>query len=235
MPVCRSSSCHGSKYTTRLQLPDKVLNCSLFKSLFLSQVVFSDQPVLRWQTSRCRQLALVAGRAASAVGAEHGRMKPLRVMKKWVCLLIFASILLACTSLTDSIEQKDELSIATPPADESSEQNATAPTSLRAPRARKGRVIIPVGEFFLYFIVGMAIVVGSQIGLSYWRTTHPKSFERVSYCGLIVVPGVLSAVMHFWRFLIIYGIYFSVTALMGRFALQRPLAASTPRLVQAGR
>ncbi|KZS16992.1 RING finger protein 121 [Daphnia magna] len=83
---------------------------------------------------------------------------------------------------------------------------------------------------FSLIFVSTALVV--QIGIILWRKSHPRSFDVATFCALCLIPSITAFILSFWWFLILWGIFFSISImayLKARF--EKPLLPSTPGLI----
>jgi RING finger protein 121 len=55
-------------------------------------------------------------------------------------------------------------------------------------------------------------MIGAQAALVVWRQRHPRSYERVTFAAVWVVPAGCAVGMGFWRFVAVWTIYSLATA-----------------------
>jgi RING finger protein 121 len=101
-------------------------------------------------------------------------------------------------------------------------------------------------------LILFATLVVSQIALVKWRQMYPhsyhvgsstdvwrnqstnmnddsSSFQLCTLVGMWIIPLVMSAKNHWWRFLFVWMIVSSISGFVVRKAIQKPLDGSTPR------
>jgi RING finger protein 121/175 len=76
----------------------------------------------------------------------------------------------------------------------------------------------------------LALMFASQMGLVYWRRSHPRSFRRVTLLGAwLAVPLLAIATRAFWLLLSLWLVYTLLAARLVARALRVPLDKHTPR------
>ncbi|KXS11044.1 hypothetical protein M427DRAFT_127059 [Gonapodya prolifera JEL478] len=80
------------------------------------------------------------------------------------------------------------------------------------------------------FILLVALM-GSQIGLLYWKRHHSKSFELVGTLGLWSIPPIFGFTNSSWRFITIWALFALLNVFVVWKSTERPLRSLTPRLV----
>ncbi|XP_064080544.1 E3 ubiquitin ligase RNF121-like [Macrobrachium nipponense] len=80
-------------------------------------------------------------------------------------------------------------------------------------------------------LILLAVTVASQIGLVAWKKHHYKSYQLVSMLGVWMIPFILCLHNHWWRFIFIWLLFSSITVIVVKKALERPLDPTTPRQV----
>ncbi|KAJ8342309.1 hypothetical protein SKAU_G00322370 [Synaphobranchus kaupii] len=83
-------------------------------------------------------------------------------------------------------------------------------------------------EMVLILIVTLVI---AQLLLVQWKQRHPKSYNLVTLFQMWVVPLYFTTKLHWWRFLVTWFIFSTVTGLVTFRATRKPLDCTTPRLV----
>uniref|UniRef100_L7M6V6 Putative ring-containing e3 ubiquitin ligase n=1 Tax=Rhipicephalus pulchellus TaxID=72859 RepID=L7M6V6_RHIPC len=80
-------------------------------------------------------------------------------------------------------------------------------------------------------LILLASVVIAQIILVNWKKLHFKSYQRVTMMGMWLIPVCISVHSHWWRFVFIWTIFTVGTFIVMSWALQKPIAGTTPRWV----
>lgn len=80
-------------------------------------------------------------------------------------------------------------------------------------------------------LILLASVVIAQIILVNWKKLHFKSYQRVTMMGMWLIPLCISVHSHWWRFVFIWTIFTVGTCIVMSWALQKPIAGTTPRWV----
>ncbi|KAM7291359.1 RING finger protein 121 [Ixodes scapularis] len=80
-------------------------------------------------------------------------------------------------------------------------------------------------------LILLASVVVAQIVLVQWKKRHFKSYQRASMLGMWLIPLCVSVHSHWWRFVFIWSIFTLFTCIVVSWALQKPIAGTTPRWV----
>lgn len=80
-------------------------------------------------------------------------------------------------------------------------------------------------------LILLAAVVIAQIILVNWKKLHFKSYQRVTMMGMWLIPVCISVHSHWWRFVFIWTIFTVGTCIVMSWALQKPIAGTTPRWV----
>ncbi|KAG0434348.1 hypothetical protein HPB47_019170 [Ixodes persulcatus] len=80
-------------------------------------------------------------------------------------------------------------------------------------------------------LILLASVVVAQIVLVQWKKRHFKSYQRASMLGMWLIPLGVSVHSHWWRFVFIWSIFTLFTCIVVSWALQKPIAGTTPRWV----
>ncbi|XP_055333573.1 E3 ubiquitin ligase Rnf121-like [Paramacrobiotus metropolitanus] len=83
-------------------------------------------------------------------------------------------------------------------------------------------------EMFLILIVTLVL---AHIALTIWKKRHFRSYQAVSLVGLLVVPVVISINHAWYRFVAVWSVFCTITALVMSKGMRKPVAASTARLV----
>ncbi|PNH12443.1 RING finger protein [Tetrabaena socialis] len=77
----------------------------------------------------------------------------------------------------------------------------------------------------------MLLMVGAQTALFLWKKRHRKSYELITLLGLWIMPAVFSLHLHFWRFMIVWAAFSSVTGRLLYACTRKKMARTTPRQV----
>ncbi|PNW85410.1 hypothetical protein CHLRE_03g185100v5 [Chlamydomonas reinhardtii] len=77
----------------------------------------------------------------------------------------------------------------------------------------------------------MLLMVGAQTALFLWKKRHRKSYELVTLLGLWLMPAIFSVHLRFWRFLLIWAIFSSITARLLLACSRKKMSRTTPRQV----
>ncbi len=78
----------------------------------------------------------------------------------------------------------------------------------------------------------LVFVVAAQVTLMMWKQRSPKSFELVTLIGMMVLPPLFALYHLYWRFLLIWTAFASVTAFfLSKPFLEKPMRVTTPRQV----
>ncbi|XP_077290436.1 E3 ubiquitin ligase Rnf121 [Arctopsyche grandis] len=80
-------------------------------------------------------------------------------------------------------------------------------------------------------IILILTMVLAQIALVEWKRRHYRSYSLTTMIAMWIIPVGLSLKNQWWRFIIIWAIFTSITAWIGKRAMQKPVAGTTPRLV----
>ncbi|KAK8378337.1 hypothetical protein O3P69_011078 [Scylla paramamosain] len=80
-------------------------------------------------------------------------------------------------------------------------------------------------------LILMFVTIISQVVLIAWKKKHYKSYQLVSMIGVWVIPFLLCLHNHWWRFIFIWLLFSSITVIVVKKALERPIDPSTPRQV----
>ncbi|KAL3234005.1 hypothetical protein MRX96_022762 [Rhipicephalus microplus] len=80
-------------------------------------------------------------------------------------------------------------------------------------------------------LILLASVVIAQIILVNWKKLHFKSYQRVTMVGMWLIPLCISVHSYWWRFVFIWTIFTVGTFIVMSWALQKPIAGTTPRWV----
>ncbi|CAN8006754.1 unnamed protein product [Ixodes hexagonus] len=80
-------------------------------------------------------------------------------------------------------------------------------------------------------LILLASVIIAQIVLVQWKKRHFKSYQRASMVGMWLIPLCVSVHSHWWRFVFIWCIFTIFTCIVVSWALQKPIAGTTPRWV----
>lgn len=84
----------------------------------------------------------------------------------------------------------------------------------------------------LVFYCILAVMIGAQSGLFYWKKQHKRSYELVTLMGLWLVPMVISVYAIWWRFVLVWLAYSGVTGYMlYACSAKKRMASTIPRLV----
>ena len=93
--------------------------------------------------------------------------------------------------------------------------------------------ITPMNPFLAIILLYgvMLLMVGAQTGLFLWKKRSRKTYELVTLIGLWLMPAIFSFHLKFWRFLLVWVIYSTVTGRLLFLCTQKKLARTTPRQV----
>ncbi|MGH0179101.1 UNVERIFIED_CONTAM: hypothetical protein FKN15_000756 [Acipenser sinensis] len=80
-------------------------------------------------------------------------------------------------------------------------------------------------------LILIATLVIAQLLLVQWKQRHPKSYNLVTLFQMWVVPLYFTTKLHWWRFLITWLLFSTITAFVTFRATRKPLERTTPRLV----
>lgn len=82
--------------------------------------------------------------------------------------------------------------------------------------------------------IGDKFMVSSllQTALFLWKKRHRKSYELVTLLGLWLMPAIFSVHLRFWRFLLIWAIFSSITARLLLACSRKKMSRTTPRQVR---
>ncbi|XP_019355931.1 E3 ubiquitin ligase RNF121 isoform X2 [Alligator mississippiensis] len=80
-------------------------------------------------------------------------------------------------------------------------------------------------------LILIATLVVAQLLLVQWKQRHPRSYNMVTLFQMWVVPLYFTMKLHWWRFLVIWVLFSTVTAFITFRATRKPLVQTTPRLV----
>ncbi|XP_069409583.1 E3 ubiquitin ligase RNF121 isoform X4 [Ovis canadensis] len=80
-------------------------------------------------------------------------------------------------------------------------------------------------------LILIATLVVAQLLLVQWKQRHPRSYNMVTLFQMWVVPLYFTVKLHWWRFLVIWILFSTVTAFVTFRATRKPLVQTTPRLV----
>jgi len=80
-------------------------------------------------------------------------------------------------------------------------------------------------------LILFAVLVVSQIALVQWRKWKPYSYHLCTLIGMWVIPVGLSIRSLWWRFPLIWLIFSSITSIIIKKSLEKPIQRNTPRLV----
>merc|ERR1719195_309886 len=83
-------------------------------------------------------------------------------------------------------------------------------------------------EMILILIV---VLIVSQICLVQWKKWKPYSYHLCTLIGMWIIPLGLSLKNHWWRFPCIWLVFSSITSLVTKRSLEKPIQGTTPRLV----
>uniref|UniRef100_A0A7S3QMI0 RING-type domain-containing protein n=1 Tax=Dunaliella tertiolecta TaxID=3047 RepID=A0A7S3QMI0_DUNTE len=75
------------------------------------------------------------------------------------------------------------------------------------------------------------LMVGAQAALFLWRKKHQRSYDLVTLIGLWLMPPMLCVQLKFWRFIVVWLLYSTVTAYLLSLCARPRLELSTPRRV----
>lgn len=86
------------------------------------------------------------------------------------------------------------------------------------------------GSQFLAFAI-LFLVLGLQIGVQFWKKYFPKSFQYTTFVLMWVFPAGLSLYLGFWKMILLWAIFSSVSLYMAYLGTRKPLSMRTPRRV----
>ncbi|XP_076067490.1 E3 ubiquitin ligase RNF121 [Oratosquilla oratoria] len=80
-------------------------------------------------------------------------------------------------------------------------------------------------------IILLITTIIAQVALVSWKKHHYKSYQFVSMLGVWMVPFVLCLTNHWWRFVFFWLLFSSITIIVVKKAVEKPLDPTTPRQV----
>lgn len=98
---------------------------------------------------------------------------------------------------------------------------------LRMHQKHQGHANMHAEMILILFVV----LVVSQIVLVQWRKWKPYSYHLCTLIGMWIIPVGLSIRSLWWRFPVIWLIFSSITSIIIRKSLEKPIQRNTPRLV----
>jgi RING finger protein 121 len=83
-----------------------------------------------------------------------------------------------------------------------------------------------------FLLLGILAFLGaSQFALHWWKKKYQKSFKNFSLAGLFLVPLAMSLNMFYWRMVVIWTMFTSITAYLLKQASASPVPKGVPRKV----
>jgi len=80
-------------------------------------------------------------------------------------------------------------------------------------------------------LILFATLVLSQVALLKWRQTYPRSYHICTLLGMWIIPLVMSAKNVWMRFVFIWIVMSTISSIIMKKAMEKPINGSTPRLV----
>lgn len=80
-------------------------------------------------------------------------------------------------------------------------------------------------------LILIVVLIVSQVCLVQWKKLRPYSYHVCTLAGMWVIPLGISIKNHWWRFPCIWVVFSSITSLIAKRALEKPMQGTTPRLV----